>query len=74
MKRYAYILVIINLALAPVHSFVGCSVSDSLGEMSLLLFIVTTILAMLTPRGTRGSLGPFFWGLLAFLLNLLGSH
>lgn len=60
MKRYAYILAMINLALAPVHLFVACDVSASLGEFSVLLLIVTTILAMPTPRGTRGSLGPFF--------------
>lgn len=73
-RPIAFVLAVLNFATLPVHSFVSCSVSATLGGVSFVSSLITAMLCFMTPRATPDRFRPLVLATIAFILNSLFVH
>lgn len=67
--RLARCIVLAMFALVPIHFFVPCEVSGTVGGFAIVLLFGVTGLSILARK-----FGPFAWALLAALLHVMSTH
>jgi len=73
-KRVGYALVITNFAFVPAHFYVPCEVSGLICGFSIILFLASTVLSFIIPRGTPHRFRPLALGFLAVVAHSLCTH
>ena len=73
-KRVGYALAITSFAIVPAHFYVACEVSGLVSCFGIILFLATTALSFMVPRGTPGRFRPLGFAFSAVVTHSLCTH
>ena len=72
--RVALMLAVVSFAFVPVHYYVSCEGSAATGSIGFVLFVVASLLSLISPRGTAHRFRPLGLALAALVLHMLSVH
>ncbi len=73
-KRVGYVAALISLAGVPVHFYVSCEMSGTIAEASIVLFLITGVLSLISPRGTPHRFYPLVLAFIAVIAHDVFTH
>ena len=73
-KRVGYVLAVASFALVPAHFYVSCEMSGLTFGSGLILFLASSVLSFVIPRGTPHRFHPMALGFIAVVAHMLCTH
>ena len=73
-SHVGYALAACSVLLVPAHFYVSCEASGAVFDVSLVAFLITLALSLITPRTTPHRFSPVAFALFAVIAHMFCTH